>query len=29
VVVDAAERADRVIPLMDDGQRHEVLVEIG
>ncbi len=29
VVVDGAERADRAIGLVDDGQRHEVIVELG
>jgi cyclic beta-1,2-glucan synthetase len=29
VMVDGAERPDRAIPLADDGQRHEVMVELG
>jgi cyclic beta-1,2-glucan synthetase len=29
VIIDGTERTDGVIPLTDDGQRHEVVVEIG
>jgi cyclic beta-1,2-glucan synthetase len=29
VMVDGAERSDRAIPLVDDGRRHEVMVELG
>jgi cellobiose phosphorylase len=29
VVVDGSDRDDRVIPLVDDGRRHDVLVELG
>ena len=29
VMLDGAERADRAIPLADDGSRHDVIVELG